>query len=102
MICETNSPPGKYFRIKICEKGLLNKLKTAHQHMNKNIKIRFFFVPKMYIPRGKNRYLIIIELKVYYKSNYQYFFVAENMIVDFEMKSKYEDYNTAKMMEHSS
>lgn len=69
--------------------------------MNKNIKIRFFFVPKMYIPRGKNRYLIIIELKVYYKSNYQYFFVAENMIVDFEMKSKYEDYNTAKMLEHS-
>lgn len=44
----------------------------------------------------KNQYFVIIELKVFYKSNFQYLFTAENILVKFKMDKSCEEYNARK------
>ena len=82
MIFETIKPPGKYFAINICSPKLIKHLEDNHRSLNKNAKIKFYIVPNAYFTM-KNKYYVILQLKVFYKSNSQYLFTAENMLVKF-------------------
>lgn len=82
MVFETIKPPGKYFGINICSRKLIKLMEEDHRSLNKIAKIKFFIVPNAYFIK-KNFYYVIMQLKVFYKSNSQYFFTAENMLVKF-------------------
>ena len=60
--------------------------------MNKLARIKFYLVPKAYFIKN-DYYYVILELKVFYKSNSQFFFTAENMLVKFQMAKSYDSYN---------
>ena len=57
-------------------------MEEYHKSINKVARIRFYIVPKAYYIKNNN-YYVILELKVFYKSNFQYLFTAENMLVKF-------------------
>ena len=80
MVFETIHPPGKYFGLNICSQKLIKHLEEIHRSWNKVAKIKFYIVPIAYFIRN-NYYYVILELKVFYKSNFQHFFTAENMLV---------------------
>ena len=69
MVLETINPPGKYFGIKICSKRLIKQLEENHRAMNKLARLKFYIVPKAYYIKN-NAYYVILELKVFYKSNF--------------------------------
>ena len=92
MVFETIKPPGKYFGINICSSQLIKHLEENHRSMNKLARIKFYLVPKAYFIKN-DYYYVILELKVFYKSNSQYFFTAENMLVKFQMAKSYDLYN---------
>ena len=89
MVFETIDPPGLYFSINICSQKLIKHLEEHHRSLNREARIEFFMVPNAYFFK-KNYYYVIFELKVFYKSNSQYFFTAENMLVKFKMAKSYE------------
>lgn len=70
-------------------------MEEDHRSLNKTAKIKFFIVPNAYFIK-KNYYYVILSLKVFYKSNSQYFFTAENMLVKFKMTKNCEEYNSSK------
>lgn len=67
-------------------------MEEYHKSINKVARIRFYIVPKAYYIKNNN-YYVILELKVFYKSNFQYLFTAENMLVKFQTTKSYELYN---------
>ena len=98
MIFETIHPPGKYFGINICSRKLIKHMEESHRSLYKTAKIKFFIVPKAYFVKN-NHYNVILELKALYKSNTQYFFTAENMMLKFKMRKDYRAYNANKSPE---
>lgn len=46
----------------------------------------------MYFTKNET-YYIVIELKVFYKTHNELFFVAENMLVQFKPEQGYQNYN---------
>ena len=97
MIFETITPPGKYFRHRICDQSLPQQLKTQHHIYNRSDDIKFFFVPQTYIVR-KDHYLVIFQMKVLFTSTVKAFFVAENFIVKFKTNRNYFDYNNEELL----
>ena len=93
MVFETIKPRGKYFGINICSQKLINHMEENHKAMNKLARIRFYIVPKAYFIKN-SYYYVILELKVFQKSNFQYFYTAENILVKFKMTKNYKEYNT--------
>ena len=89
MIFET--PQGKYFRMKIIESDELKELEENHRNQERDKTVKFFFVPVTYIMLYKV-YYVIIELRVLY--NNQFFFTAEIILIEFDVKDEYDDYNT--------
>lgn len=92
MLLETIDPPGRYFRMRIMESCCKRHLEECHQKYNRIASVKFFLVPKAYIPI-QDYYVIIFELKVCYKSNTEVFFVAETLLTNSRMDKYHTKYN---------
>ena len=69
MVFETIMPRGKYFGIRIFSPKLINHMEENHKSMNKLARIKFYIVPKAYFIKN-SYYYVILELKVFQKSNF--------------------------------